>query len=455
MRPQHPARTLVLLFLIMILLGGMVLRLPICAQEGVPEWSTAYFTATSAACVTGLAVVDTATYWSPVGQVVILVLIQLGGLGYMLASTMLIVLFRRQPDLHSRLLLRETLGEVTLSDTLRLLRGAVAFTFTVEAVGALILLVRFAQEPGREPGEAAWWAVFTSISAFCNAGFDLFGRDYGPFGSLAGYRADWVVNLTVMALIIIGGLGFAVCLELLRFRPRRLLSLHTRLVLGATGALILFGFLTILATEWTNRQTLGPMPLGEKVLVALFQSVTTRTAGFATVDFNHLRSITLMVMGVLMVIGASPAGTGGGIKTTTVAVTAAAVYASLRGHVEAEVFNRRIPIDVVFRALALIVLALAVLIAGTLILVFTEPAVIAAGGIRDNLFVRIQFEAMSAFATVGLSTGITPLLSEPGRLVIMVLMFIGRVGTITLANAWTVPGPPPKRHYPEERVPLG
>ncbi len=454
-RVRNPARDLVALFFFLMLVGTGLLCLPVCARTGVADWSTALFTAASATCVTGLAVVDTAGYWSLTGQVVILLLIQAGGLGYMTASTFLTMVFRRQPDLNARLLLRETLGEVTLADTLRLFAGAVRFTLIAELLGALLLTARFAAEPGRSLPEALWRGVFHSVSAFCNAGFDLFGQDGHKVGSLGGYANDWPVNLTIAALFIIGGLGYPVCVELARRRGNRPFSLHTRLVLWASAALLLFGWITILVTEWSNPGTLQPMTLSEKLLAAFFQSATTRTAGFATVDFGSLRSITLLVMGFLMVIGASPGGTGGGIKTTSFAVSLIAMRASLRGRRDMEIFNRRIPTEQVLRTVLLIFLSMGILIGATLILVMTEPAVIAAGGIRDNLFVRIQFEAMSALGTTGLSTGITPHLSLTGRLVIVALMFIGRIGPVTAATAWAAPRPDPPRRLPEERVALG
>jgi trk system potassium uptake protein TrkH len=454
-RVRHPARDLVTLFFFMTMVGTVLLRLPLCAREESADWSTALFTATSATCVTGLAVVDTAGFWSPLGQGVILLLIQAGGLGYMTASTFLAMVLRRQPDLNARLLLRETLGEVTLADTLQLFAGAVRFTLIVEGIGAALLTVRFLTEPGRSPGDALWRGVFHAVSAFCNAGFDLFGQDGHAVGSLGGYRSDWLVNVTVMALLIIGGLGYPVCVELARRRGNRPFSLHTRIVLVANAALLLFGWITILITEWSNPGTLQPMPLADKLLAGLFQSATTRTAGFATVDFGNLRSITLLVMGLLMVIGASPGGTGGGIKTTSFAVALLAMRASLRGSPDMEVFDRRIPTEQVLRTMLLIFLSMGILIGASFILVMTEPEALAAGGIRENLFVRIQFDTMSALGTTGLSTGVTPLLTDSGRIVIIVLMFIGRIGPVTAASAWAAPGPLPKRRLPEERVSLG
>ncbi|MFN3651906.1 MAG: TrkH family potassium uptake protein [Armatimonadota bacterium] len=454
-QPRHPARTVALLFLTAIVVGGILLSLPQSAREEPVGWSTAFFTATSAVCVTGLAVVDTGTVFSAFGQAVILGLIQLGGLGYMAASTFLVLLLGRQPGIHERLLVGEALGTVTLRDAQQLLFRAVRFTLVVELVGAAILTTRFAQEPDRTFGEALWRGVFHSVSAFCNAGFDLFGPDRFPIASLGRYQTDLIVNVTVAALIIIGGLGFVVWEELLRYRSGKPLSLHTRLVVTVTFWLTVAGTLAILVAEWSNPNTLAPLSPGNKLLASVFQSISTRTAGFATLDFGGLRSITLAMMGVLMFIGGSPGGTAGGIKTTTFGVTVIAVWATLRGRPEPEVFERRLPPDLVYRSLVLVFLSLTVLIAGTFILSFTEPLGLQQAGIRTNLFVRIQYEVISALATVGLSTGITGSLSEVGRLVIMFMMFLGRLGPLTAFVALARPPRPVPRRLAEERVPLG
>ena len=455
---RHPARTLLLAFLLAICVGGLLLGLPICSREAPQSWSTAFFTATSAVCVTGLVVVDTATTWTPFGQLVILLLIQVGGLGYMLASTLLFLIFRRDPALHDRLLLRETFGQITLRDTLQLALRAVRFTLAVELIGAIILTAHFMGEPERGFGEALWRGVFHSVSAFCNAGFYLFGQDVPGVAGLVVYQDDALVNFTVAALIIIGGLGFTVCQELWEFRrgtPRRPLSLHTRIVLFMTFWLVVGGTIILLATEWSNPKTFGPLSLPLKMMAAFFQSVTTRTAGFNTVDFGQLRSITLLVMGIFMFIGASPGGTGGGVKTTTFAVTGAAVNATLHGRPDIEITNRRIPTEVVLRALMLIFLSFTVIVAGMFILTFTEPTTLIQAGFRDNLFMKLQFEVLSAFGTVGVSTGITPHLTEAGRIVIMALMFIGRLGPTTVAMALSRRDAPPKHRMPSEKVSLG
>jgi trk system potassium uptake protein TrkH len=325
----------------------------------------------------------------------------------------------------------------------------------VEAVGAFILTARFYHETEHTLAEAAWRGVFHAVSAFCNAGFDILGRDVRS-GSLIGYRDDVIVNFTVIALIIIGGLGFAVCQELLYERGRaRRMTLHSRIVLTMTFWLIVFGTVSFLVTEWSNASTLGPLSLANKLQVAFFQSVTFRTAGFATVDFADLRSITLLVGGILMFIGASPGGTGGGIKTTTFATVLVAIGASLRGKRDAEIFNRRLDNDLVFRAMLLIFMAFGIVVAAIFALTFTEPEGLMQAGYKNSIFVGLQFEVLSASATVGLSTGITPHLSEAGRYVIMALMFLGRLGPTTVAVAFAASETRRKYRLPDEKVALG
>lgn len=448
------------LFLALILIGGVLLRLPVSAREEPLDWSAAYFTATSAVCVTGLSVFDVKATLSPVGQVILLLLIQAGGLGYMLASTLLLLVFGREPRLHERLLLRSTLGQVTLRDTRNLVLRAVAFTLCVEMIGAAILTVRFMALPDFNFFKALWYGVFHAVSAFCSAGFDLFGTGPGGQHSLAAFRGDVLVNVTIAGLIAVGGLGFAVYQEfLVRWQTPRLqrppLSLHTRVVLSMSVALWIIFALGILVTEWTNPHTLGPLPFGEKLLVGCFHSFTLRSGGFSTVDFGTLRSITLMLCGMGMFIGAAPGGTSGGIKLTTFAAMTATVIATLRGKTDVEIFHRRLPNDTVRRALVLVFVAFCVIVAGMIVVTFTEPNALIEAGQKDNLFMRLQFEVLSAFGTTGLSTGVTSHITDTGRLVLMVLMFAGRLGPITAATALAAPSPQLRRRLPEEEIALG
>lgn len=457
---QYPARSLALLFVGLALLGGLILRLPICSQGAPLDWSSAYFTATSAVCVIGLSVFDVSATLTPFGQFMLLVLLQIGGLGYMLTSTFLLLFFGKEPRLRERLLLRSTLGKVNLRDTKTLVLRAVAFTFFLEAVGAVILTLRFLSMPEYSWPRAIWHGVFHSVAAFCNSGFDLFGVGENGQSSLRHFQDDWILQLTIAALIIFGGLGFAVYQELLqRWRYRSLrrtpLSLHSRIVLSMTVLLLGVGTVSILVTEWTNPHTLGALSLPEKFLAGFFQSATLRTAGYSTLDFGAMRSITLLLAGMWMFIGAAPGGTSGGVKVTTFAVMLATVTASLRGRSDVEIFGRRLATETVYRAQVLIFVSLAVVVAGVFLLTFTEPDGLIAAGIKENLFVRLQFEVLSAFGTTGVSTGITSYLSHPGRIILIVIMFIGRLGPITAATALAAPQSQPRRRLPEEEIALG
>lgn len=452
---RHPTRNLALLFLVLIGIGAVILRLPVSGGQGPVSWSTALFTATSAVCVNGLVVVDTSTAYSTFGQAIILVLFQLGALGYMLSSTLIFVFLRRETGLHDRILLRDTLGLVTLRDTWRLVLRAVLFTFCVELAGAVILAARFVTEPDYTFGQALWMGLFHSVSAFCNAGFDLFGVDANGSHSLGRFREDVTVNLTVAFLIITGGLGFVVCEELRRYKRFKPLSLHARIVLTMSFWLTAMGAFAILITEWTNPATLAPLSLPGKFLASFFQSVTLRSAGLSTLDFGQMRSITLMAACLLMFVGASPGGTGGGVKTTTAAAVLVAVKASLLGRPDAEIWNRRLPLDVIYRAIMLLCLSFFIITAALFILTFTEPTALREAGIRDNIFMRIQFEALSAFGTTGASTGITSALSETGRSVIMVLMFLGRLGPTMVVSVIAASAGSVRRRLPEEKITLG
>ena len=417
------------------------------------EPGVAFFTAASAVCVTGLTVVDTPGTFSPLGQGLILLLVQAGGLGYMTASTLMAALLRRQPGLQDRLLLRDALGEVTLADTVRLFQAAVRFTLAMEAAGALLLALRFAGDPGRSPGEALWLGLANSVSAFCNADFVWLGTAGSP-GSLGPYVADPLVNLTLASLIVTGGLGFVVCHELAGLRSGRRLSLQAKVVLGMSAALILGGTLLVAAFEWSNPGTLGRLSPPHRVLAASFEAIAVRTAGFTTLDFSQLHVATLTTLTLLMFVGASQGGTGGGVKTTTLAVCLAAGAASLRRRPDVELLSRRVPAEVATRALVLVGASALAVEAASLGLLCTDGARLAALGVTDA-FVRLRFEAVSAFATAGVSTGITPMLSDGGRLILMSLMFAGRLGLVTLASAALIGDTLVQRRWPEERIPLG
>jgi trk system potassium uptake protein TrkH len=415
-----PSRLLAVSFAAAALIGTVLLTLPSATVDhrGL-SFVDSFFTAVSAVCVTGLSVIDLGRVLTPFGQIVVMLLIQIGGLGVMTVTTLFVVAAGRRPSLRGALTLSEALGQWKLSSTLRLVRNVAITTLVIEGLGALGLALVFGGDYSW--GRSLYLGLFHSVSAFCNAGFDLFGR------SFIDYAGNLPLNLIVMILIITGGLGFTVLSELMSFRRGRHLTLHTRIVLRATVALIVVGTLLVLGLEHSNPATLGNMPPGGKVLAAAFQAVTPRTAGFNTVPIGSLAQVTLLVVIILMFIGASPGSTGGGIKTTTFVVILATIRSALYGRHDVEVGTRRLPEDVPVKAWVITVLAAGLVVLVTAALLVTEGL-----GLMDVLF-----EAVSAFGTVGLSTGITPQLSTAGRIIIPLLMYAGRVGPLTLAVALT------------------
>jgi trk system potassium uptake protein TrkH len=426
----RPSRLVALSFALAACIGGVLLSLP-AASVGRPlRTLDAFFTSTSAVCVTGLTVVDISTRLTLFGQLIVLVLIQLGGLGIMTFSVLFMYLLTRRFSIRGRELLEETFSQRPLQQMSSLLKHVFLWTFTLEAIGAALLTFRFWE---RYPGpRAVYLGVFHAVSAFCNAGFGLFSD------SLRRYGDDPLVNLTVMTLIVLGGLGFIVLFDIangFRFRQgkrRQAVSLHTRLVLIATAALIATGFVAFFAIESFN--SLRGMPWSSRVPVSLFQSITARTAGFSTVDTGSLAHATLLVLMGLMFIGASPGSTGGGIKTSTFALLVALLVARLRGSEDVNCCQRRVPAGIVAKAFALAVFGVVVVGVFGLALSITELGVVPFADSRGQVL-AVLFETVSAFGTVGLSTGITPQLSNVGRILLIVLMLVGRVGPLTLAIA--------------------
>ncbi len=442
--PQRPPARAPLLFALgflgTILVGSLLLTLPIANREGVvTPYITALFTATSAVCVTGLVVVDTKTFWSPFGQAIILLLIQVGGLGFMTSSTILLLLIGRRASLRERILLREAHGVTPLGGILKLTRRVLLMTALIEGLGTLILFIRFAFE---FPWDwALWMSVFQAVSAFNNAGFDIIGG----FQSLTVYNQDPAVVLTIGFLIILGGISFTVIIDLYREQRFKCLLLDTKMVLVATVALLAIGTFGLLVIEYNNPATLGPMSLPAKLLNAFFSALTPRTAGFNTVDTSQLTQGALFLTIALMYIGAAAGSTGGGIKVNSFAVLTSAVISSIRGRTVATAFGRELPQDHVYRALTVALLAIGLIFTVTLTLAITEGFTL----------LQLLFEATSAFATVGLSTGITPQLSTVGKLVIVATMYIGRVGPLTIALALAQRDEPMRYRYPEGRVKIG
>ena len=442
---QHAESILALGFLAVILLGTVLLALPIAAKNGQSiGLFDSLFTSTSAVCVTGLVVVDTGTTFSLFGQIVLIVLIQVGGLGFMVFATMLMVMLGRKISIRGRMLIRESMNASSLSDLGSLTRLYLLLSLAIELIGTITLCFRFVPLYGWKHG--TWMALFHSVSAFCNAGFDLFGN----YASLTAFSGDPLVLLTVASLIILGGLGFSVILETTRNRHGfRNLSLHTRIVLMTTLVLLLAGTVFYWIVERTNAETLAGCSEGEKILNAFFQSVTMRTAGFNSFDLSALRDGTKLFSSLLMMIGASPASTGGGIKTTTIAALTLLMLSVVRGESEVNVARRRLSDDISRRALAVAVLFLTTLLTGTLIISLIENG-------RFPLE-DILFEASSAMGTVGVSAIGTPNLSSASRAILLPMMFLGRVGPLTLAVAVAKRqgGLRTASKYPEERIMIG
>ncbi len=411
-----------------IFIGTLLLATPLAAQGEPLSFLDALFTATSAQCVTGLIVVDTGTRLSLFGQSVVLVLIQVGGLGIMTFSIYLFIYLHLGVSLRGRWLIQETLLHTPVSSWRELIRGVVFMALIIEAAGALLLSFVFVPEMGWLAG--GWCALFHSVSAFCNAGFSLFSD------SLVGYRANPLINATVMTLIILGGIGFLVIREVLEFslgrrKKNARMSLHSKMVLITSAFLILYGTIFIGLLEANG--ALAGMSLSEGFWTSLFQSVTARTAGFNTIDLNTFNVATLFLLIFLMFIGASPGSAGGGVKTTSLALFFCVLYNRLKGTPHNNLFRRTIPGEAVTKALALVMLAIILIGAALFALLIVQSPTISLEDPRG--FLRVSFEAVSAFATVGLSLGTTDQLTEPGKVIVILLMFVGRVGLLTVAFA--------------------
>ncbi|RQD77246.1 MAG: Trk family potassium uptake protein [Candidatus Syntrophonatronum acetioxidans] len=434
-----PARVLVLGFLLLIIIGTILLTLPVSTYRGISVLD-ALFTATSAVCVTGLVVKDTGTFFTPFGQTVILFLIQVGGLGFMTAGTLIFIILGKKITLKERLVIQEALNQLTIAGLIRLIKKIILFTFIIEGIGAVFLSFRFVPLWGWKKG--IYYSIFHAISAFCNAGFDLMGN----FQSLTNFSDDYLVRGVIMSLFIIGGLGFTVLAEFQVKKRFKLLSLHSKIVISATLFLLLLGTITICILEYTNSHTLEGLGFFQRVSNSLFTSATARTAGFNTIPTDMLQDSTLYFILALMFVGASPASTGGGIKTTTFSIIIIAVISIIKGQEDVFIYKRRLPFYILNKALSIVVISVILVFLVSISLTITEVF----------SFMEILFEAVSAFGTVGLSTGITPDLSPLGRALVIFTMFSGRVGplTLTLALAQRLKKKAPFR-YPEERILVG
>ncbi len=445
----HPANLVLLSFLLLITVGTLLLKLPISTRTGHIPFVDALFTATSAVCVTGLVVVDTGTYFTLFGQCVILGLIQIGGLGVMTISVALFQWIGRSVSFRQRMIMQDLFAHTPREDIFGLVKSIIFFTLGAEIVGALLLTLHWY---GKLPLlKALYAAVFHSVSAFCNAGFSLYSD------SMVRYSDSYLLNLTLCALIVLGGIGFPVLYDLqswfaMRKQKRIRLSVHTKTVLVTTLILIVFGTLMFAFLE---HQTLeAPQPLAHRILTPLFQSITCRTAGFNTVDISHLKDATLAMMIFLMFFGASPGSCGGGVKTTTLAILAAFTLSRVRRKRRVTLFRKSIPTETVTRSVSLVLISVAI-IGLMLFLILVGAATGHTKAIPRESFLAYLFETVSAFGTVGLSMGVTPVLGTWGKCCITLMMIIGRVGVLTFSYIIAGAGTANGVEYSEENLMVG
>lgn len=436
-----PSRLIAVGFLLVILAGAGLLMLPIASRGEPAGFLDALFTSTSATCVTGLVVRDTFTSWTVFGQLVILTLIQLGGLGFMTFITLTSMLLGKRLGLYDRKVLMQSAGNITLDGTAALIRKIIPFTFVFEFAGAALLSIRFIPEFGVLRGIYA--SVFHAISAFCNAGFDLMGMR-APFSSLTNYVSDPLVSLTICMLIIIGGLGFLVWRDLVRCRFRwKRLQLHSKLVLTTSGILLLGGGLLFLGFEWNA--SMADLSIPEKLLASFFQDVTPRTAGFNTVDLSKLSDSGNLLTDFLMLIGGSPGSTAGGIKTTTLAVLVLSALASARGRMRVNTFRMSIERETLRQASSILLIYLGMSLTAILAICAIEPF-----GLK-----AVTFEVVSAIATVGLSLGLTPQLSAASRVILILLMYAGRIGGLSFVLLFSERRSEPPLDRPTGKILIG
>lgn len=436
---KEPARFIILTFLLIIIIGGILLSLPISSKSGkFTNPIDALFTANSATCVTGLVVVDTGTHYSFFGQIVILILIQIGGLSYMTIFTFLALLLGRKIPLLDRIILKESINFFSVGGIIKLARRILFIVLIFEGVGAVILASVFVKDYGILTG--LFYGIFHSVSAFCNAGFDLLGN----FISLTNYKGDILLNITFILLIITGGIGFGVISEIIDFHKSKKLSLHTKLVLTVTAILIISGTILIFLFERNNLSTLKPLTIKEKILTSIFQAVTPRTAGFNTINIGYLNLSTLILLILFMFIGASPGGTGGGIKTSTFAIILMNIKNTIKGREGVTIYDRCVDSSTVKKSYLIFTASIFLIFLSTFLLSITE---------KFGL-INILFEVTSAFGTVGLSTGITPYLSPFGKIIIMFTMFAGRVGILSILTSISVKKPQ-RTYLPEDKVMVG
>lgn len=426
---MRPTRQIALSFLAVILIGAVILSLPVCNNGTPTTYLNNLFIATSATCVTGLVPVVTSEQFNFLGQLVVIILIQIGGLGFLTFLNLLLMMIKKKISLTNKIVLQEALNQPSLNAIPKFVKNVIKYTFIVEGIGAVLLSFVFIPDFGFFKG--IYFAVFHAVSAFCNAGFDVLGSN-----SLTGYQTNIIINLVIPGLIIMGGLGFIVWFDIAKtikkeyHKPSKFswshliksFSLHTKIVLVMTLILLFAGMILFYLCEFYNPDTLGKLTFFDQLQVSFFQSATLRTAGFASVDIASLYPYTKFMMCILMFIGGSPAGTAGGIKTVTFAISILMVYNIYHGRKEVTVFARRIPKSLIIRSFAVITIGISLVFTSIFILSISENAA----------FIDVMFEAVSAFATVGLSASLTPSLTVIGKIIIILLMYAGRIGPITL-----------------------
>lgn len=444
-RLASPAKVITLVFAIIIVLGALLLAMPFASRSGQScGFLTALFTSCSATCVTGLSLVDTYSQWSAFGQLVLLALIQVGGLGFMTVFSLFLLAIRAKLGLKKRMILQQTYGLTDIHGVVELLRRVICGTVIIELIGAVVLSLRFARDFPLK--NAIWMGIFHSVSAFCNAGFDLMGR-LSPGSSLAYYARDAVVCITVMLLITLGGIGFFVWMDLWNNRRSfKGVSVYTRLVLCISAILVFGGALAFGAAEWNNPETLGTFDTGGKLLGAMFQSVTTRTAGFATIPQAKMTELSKVLSCIWMLIGGSSGSTAGGMKTVTVGVLLLSTLSSVRGKSRLTVFHRTVAPAQISIASTIVTLMVSLSLLGAVVLM-------AVNGIP---FVDALFETTSALGTVGLTADVTATLNVPAQMMIIVFMFFGRVGIMTIAMGFLLSDRSEERiRYADTKLMLG
>jgi trk system potassium uptake protein TrkH len=433
------AKQVLLGFVIAIILGSLFLLIPQMTQSGKISYIDAVFTSTSAICVTGLIVQDTPTYFTDLGKIVILILIQIGGLGIMTIGSIFGLILGRKIHIRDKFYINTSFGSKQPFSAPKFFMVIAGTTFTIEFIAFIIMTAIFYLKHLYPLKTSMTFSLFHTVSAFNNAGFSLFSN------SLESFSSDIPLNLVFMTLIVLGGIGFPVISEIITFRRIRRFSLHTKVVMITTASLILAGAVMFFLLEFKNPESIANKSISTKILTSFFQSITARTAGFNTMSISRLNPATAFFLTLLMFIGASPGGTGGGIKTTTFAAVTAGGLSSIRGRSEVTLLKRKLPSSLIHRALTLTIAAITLIIISTIgILVFDKYSL-----------KEVLFEVISAFGTVGLSTGITPALSIPSKIILILTMFIGRIGISTLSLAIAIRSIVNKMAYPEETITIG